>query len=542
MTAMPTRRQATAPVERQLPRRATLLVRISDARDFLDANGHTVTDTEGVDLQIKRGVTFAERLGWMIDKVRVENDVSAFKRKKIMRPNGRYELRTVRPEFQATLDDLASGVQDGLLVSDIDRAMRDPRDFEDLVDVVEQSFPRIPVEAVSGSLKLANDGDVKSSRILVTMANGQSKDTSRRVADRRLAQAEQGKFGGGRRPYGFGVPTGALDVRNRPALDVTRQVPAEAAEIARGFEQTLAGVSMRQQVADLRKRGVPTVTGAEWTAATWRDMLLRPRNAGLAVYKGEIMPGVVLAGVDDEHPPIVSRETWEAVYAKLTSPHRVTNPGPAARWLGSGIYLCGHAECVGLEDRPVMRVGSAGASGNGATRRPAYGCTRKAHLLRAAERLDKHVAAVLIGRMTRPDAVRLVAPEVRVDTAALSTEANAIRQTIIDAGDLFQARVWNKVEYITRRKELEAELDAITAKLNASVNVDPLAELAGKPNAGAIWKGMSLGRQRAILKHAVRVTIGTANPAARPPGWKPGQPYFDAESIRVEWLTEPATR
>jgi site-specific DNA recombinase len=70
--------------------------------------------------------------------------VSAFKRRRIPLPDGRIELRTVRPGFRRALAMLA----DGLIALDLDRAMRDPRDLEDLIDLVEQSSPRIPVEPV----------------------------------------------------------------------------------------------------------------------------------------------------------------------------------------------------------------------------------------------------------------------------------------------------------------------------------------------------------------------------------------------------------
>ena len=74
--------------------------------------------------------------------------VSAFKRRRIPLPDGRTELRTVRPGFRRALAMLADGQADGLIALDLDRAMRDPRDLEDLIDLVEQSSPRIPVEPV----------------------------------------------------------------------------------------------------------------------------------------------------------------------------------------------------------------------------------------------------------------------------------------------------------------------------------------------------------------------------------------------------------
>src|SRR5258708_6350194 len=53
--------------------------------------------------------------------------VSAFKRRRIALPDGRAELRTVRPGFRRALAMLADGRADGLIALDLDRAMRDPR-------------------------------------------------------------------------------------------------------------------------------------------------------------------------------------------------------------------------------------------------------------------------------------------------------------------------------------------------------------------------------------------------------------------------------
>ena len=161
---------------------------------------------------------------------------------------------------------LADGRADGLIAYDLDRAVRDPRDLEDLIDVIEATG-RIRVESVTGTLRLDSDGDITMARVLLAVANKSSRDTARRVARARLRQATNGQFGGGKRPYGF-EPDG-VTVRE-----------SEAAEIRHAADAILAGVSLRQVTASLRDREVPTVTGADWDTQTVRDILLRPRNAG----------------------------------------------------------------------------------------------------------------------------------------------------------------------------------------------------------------------------------------------------------------------
>jgi site-specific DNA recombinase len=139
----------------------------------------------------------AGALGWKVFRVVVENDMipgrdgkvrpaSAFKRRKILTPSGRYELRVVRPGFRDVLDDITTGRVNGLLAEDLDRTVRDPRDLEDLLDACEQT--RASARSLSGSLTLTNGGteaERSMARVMVAMANKASADTARRVADGR---------------------------------------------------------------------------------------------------------------------------------------------------------------------------------------------------------------------------------------------------------------------------------------------------------------------------------------------------------------------
>ena len=121
------------------PRQAIRLTRISDARD---------DDTKGVDAQGEDCDGRAGRIGWTIGPAVThhiaENDTSAFKRKKILLPDGRRELRTVRPGFRQALAMLADGRADGLIAYDLDRAVRDPRDLEDLIERGRVQVPAHP--------------------------------------------------------------------------------------------------------------------------------------------------------------------------------------------------------------------------------------------------------------------------------------------------------------------------------------------------------------------------------------------------------------
>jgi Recombinase len=58
-------------------------------------------------------------------------------------------------------------------------------------------------------------------------------------------------------------------------------VEEEAREIRAMADRLLGGASLGEITRDLRRRGVPTVTGTAWSAAAARDILIRPSLGGV---------------------------------------------------------------------------------------------------------------------------------------------------------------------------------------------------------------------------------------------------------------------
>ncbi|WP_101791106.1 recombinase family protein [Nonomuraea indica] len=301
------------------PKRAILLLRISD-----DKSG----EAAGVARQEEDGRRLAERLGWTIGPdethVIVENDTSAFKRRKITLPDGATALRTVRPGFRRGLDMLAAEQADGLLAYDLDRVARDPRDLEDLIDVVESKYHRIPVESVSGSLRLANDADVTMARVMVAVANKSSRDTARRVSRKHEELAAQGRTGGGGiRPYGY----------ERNGVTIRE----DEAEVIRWMAQRiLDGGTISGIAVELNERGIKPVRSEQWNQRSVWSVLTGPRIAGLRRFRG------VVVG-EAQWPAILDRDTWDAVRAKIAERAAGTS-NVFTRWLTGSLWcsLCGH--------------------------------------------------------------------------------------------------------------------------------------------------------------------------------------------------------
>lgn len=505
----------------RLPQNGLGFARLSDLRLLdLDEDGQAKGNID----QEQRIRDYGRAIGWNITRVIVENDlvrrpdgtikgVSAFKRRKVLLPNGRHEWRTYRPGLRLSLDLLAKGEHDGFIPLDLDRAFRDPRDLEDLIDIAEEYG--VPVESVTGSLKLNNDADITMARVLVAMANKSSRDTSRRVSAARERQARDGEYGGGRRPFGFDED--GIKIR-RDEAKIIKDCSVRIVQAAEADEESERSVTLRSLAGELRAKKVPTVTGARWSAETLRDILLRPRNAGLMVFQGEEI---------GEAPwkPIVPLETFRAVQRILTDPNRRTGPGSAPKYLGTTLFKCGICTDAEFTNPVGVEVTLGG-------RAPRYKCKNEAHLTRNVAHVDKLVVATILARLSRDDAAELLTPaRPEIDMEALRAESAAIRKNLNEmAADQILGRVTKEQLYAATAIG-KTRLDEIASTLNTAVVDSPLKDLIGVDDIEAAWKSLTLAHQRLIVDMLVTVRILPVGQRGR---------GFDPDSVEIRFKKQLA--
>lgn len=455
----------------------------------------------------------ASQLGWTVRKVVIENDLmngsksaSAFKRRalrdragNVIRDEftGKPKMRVWRPGFRSILEAIATRQIQAVLAEDLDRTLRDPYDAEDLLGYVQDTGAY--AASLSGSLTLTaggTDGERMMVGMLVQVKRQESADKMRRAQDGRERQAAHGIWGGGRRPYGFKpVPNPSGNHQNtRLVVD-----EAEAKVIRHCADQVLSktfgepgGNSLKSIAKDLRDRNVPTVTGARWTAESLRDVLVKPTNAGIVVHDGQ-ETDVRLPG-----EPILPEDTYRAVVAKLRDPARST-PGRAPCWLGTNLYRCVCGSVMEIQ--------------GGTTRARTYRCAREGgagavHVRRNAAAVDAFVGAVLIERLSRNDAVDLLAsPTQKVDVKAVRRKVNE-QQEILDGWARDRAEgVCTRDEWLVGTKTARAKLEALQAQLAAVTDRSPLEGIVGAVDVQGTWERLSLGQRRVILAELITVTI-----------------------------------
>jgi DNA invertase Pin-like site-specific DNA recombinase len=266
--------------------RAVVYVRISDDPQGLE---------RGVDRQEADCRALAGDLGLDVVSVFRENDVSAFKQRTVTLPSGERVRRVVRPRFRAMLALLADGGADVMVAYDLDRAVRDPRDLEDLVDA--RTLHGFKVRSVTGSLRLDTDSDVAMARVLVAMANKSSADTARRVARASRQQALEGRWHGGAAPFGYNLEDGSL------VVDGPRAV------LAREAATRVAGGESPYAVArDWNRRGLSAPGGGAWGQRAVTRFLRNPALKGTRVYR-PLLPD----GSKSKDPELVTRGGWEPI-------------------------------------------------------------------------------------------------------------------------------------------------------------------------------------------------------------------------------------
>lgn len=501
--------------EQRTRRRAVIYCRISDDREGRQA---------GVGRQENECRRLAERLGWDVVAILIENDMSAYSGKP-------------RPKYEQLLQMLRGGEADAVLALAPTRLYRRIGDALGFLDLVAE-FDIAVQTAKAGRYDLTTADGRRDARRAAVDNQYESELISERVRDAKAETLAAGGYRGGPRPYGF--ESDGVTIKEDEARFIRDAIDAViSGESLRSIcaAMTLAGartVERRYRQPD-GTRGEPE--SRQWAPEQLRKMLLRPRNAGLIEHHGEIVGKA-------QWDPIVAEEAWRACASILENPERRTTPGNARRWLGGGLYRCGR--CGG-----PLKASSAGArehdkaTGGPGEFQAVYRCRdagRAAHVTRLAVLVDKKVEDAAIARLSRPDARELLLPaEERGPTHRdLAATANTLRAKLDDITEDYNADRITRQQMIKMTEATRKRLAEVTDQMAVRATVSVLASLPlGTPEIAEQWAGYHLDKRRAVIDALMTVTVKRAK-RGRPAGFKPDptgkrRNYFDPESVEIEW-------
>lgn len=447
-------------------------------RQSLDRTGQELAVTR----QRKACRQVAKDRGWTVVGEYADNSLSASKR------------TTRRPGYEQLVTDYHAGRFDAVVVWDLDRLTRQPRQIEDWIDAAEERG--LLLTTVDGQADLSTDNGRLFARIKASVARSEVERKSARQKAGNQQRAEQGRPHPGRRVFGY----------TRDGMTVNE---AEAVEFRRAVEQVKAGVSLRAVVKDWNARGVTTTAGNPWGPTELRRLLGNPRHAGILVHRGAVMGR-------GSWPAIIDEDDHLAVTAVLSDPARRPRGRPRV-YLLSGVARCGACP----PDAPGRLYGRVEARG------ALYVCERAAHLGRKIEPVDDYVQRVIVGRLSMPDAAAVFAtPDTSAQLKELRGQERSLRAKLDGLAAAFADGAIDGTQLRTGSARLRARLEAVQQAMPALVGTPVLAPLAAADDVAAAWEALPVESRREVIGVLAEVTVLPAGRGAR---------VFDPDTVRIRW-------
>lgn len=443
----------------------------------------------GVERQIADCEALAARKGWPVVGHYVDNDVSAY--------SGRY-----RPEYRRLLEDIKDGVVDGVLVWQLDRLHRHPRELEEFFDVVAAAGIAENLATVTGEYDLSSGEGRLMARIVGAVARKESDDKSLRLRRKHAELAARGRLaGGGPRPFGF-------------EEDRLTPRPGEAAVVREIAVRVLAGDSLRSVCVDLNSRGVRTSQGNDWEPSGLKRLLMSARISGRREYGGEFFPAV--------WPPIIPPEQSDRLRRLLRSRTRSSGRAPRRYLLTGGLLRCGLCGAPMVARPTAERVRRyVCAKGPGQA-----GCGR---MSATAEPVEQLVAEAVLLRLDTPEMAAALA-ESHAQQAELAElhDRVAADQAMLDEliADYTDHRI-TRSEWLAARDSIQARIDQNRRRLSRLSPTTAVDEYAGHADLlRPAWAGLPLSRQQAVVRVILDHVV--VHPA------KPGR-GFDPDRFSPVW-------
>ena len=395
-----------------------------------------------------------------------------------------------RPAWDELMDRLERGVSGGVIVFDLERFTRQPKDGERMIDLAGTGLLVLDSES---EYDLTTPNGKKAFRDGINAAAYYSDRLSTRTSRGRKMKAMAGKPNGSQRPFGF-------------EADLVTPREGEAEIIRELTRRSLAGESQNALVSDLEARGVRTSQGKLWTQATLRQLLKRERNCGRIIHT-DLATGVTSVVGHLPGKPIVTEEDFDRLYATFTARRYGSR---VMIYLCSGIAVCGRPDCGKplhgrqRKDQPSYEDGSI--------RRDYYcgpypdrGCGR---IMVDQRGLDEAVEALTIEILADPrhaEAIEVTAREMETEAARLDlaiADAERVAEALADRlgrGEMTRSR------YDIAIRPLDGRIAKLKAERAAIGDLSPQhPPVASREHWQRRWEQADTEERRALLKMALR--------------------------------------
>jgi DNA invertase Pin-like site-specific DNA recombinase len=387
----------------------------------------------------------------------------------------------VRPSYRRMLQDIRDGKIQAVAVWDLDRLHRQPIELEEFILLADEK--RLALASVDRSVDLSTDSGRLFARIKGAVARAEVERKGARQKRANLQTAQRGK-GWGRRAFGYkGLPD-KPDWGDHVNPDL---VPEEAEAIAQGFALVLAGGSLYGVARAWNEAGLLTSQGSNpWDTTSVRRTLQNPRYAGQRTYRGEVVG-------EGDWPVIVDRDTWEAVNYLLDSrksrdfSNETARERPRTHLLG-GILRCGKCgKGLGVGRRQ---------DGPHIYKCKTVGCNS---VSRKAEPLDAWVGHVMVTVLKlEPWLLRTDGSE-KESVQDLQEQITAIELRMKATAEEFKSSSLPPSFLRDQLEDMQSRIDGLRGRIARVIDVDVFEEFVSAKDVEAVWKGLSIDRQRSVI-------------------------------------------
>lgn len=226
-----------------------------------------------------------------------------------------------REAWDELMNRLESGTSGGLIVFDLERFSRQPKDAERMIELAARGLLVLDSES---EYDLTTPNGKKAFRDAINAAAYYSDRLSTRSARGKKLKAMAGEPNSSTRAFGF--EEDRITVREE-----------EAAVIREYSDRALAGEALVPLADELNTRGVLTAQGNPWKNTTLKKMLSRPINCGRITYKSDSETGAPLVVGRLPGEPIVTEEVFDRLCSLFAARHL----GRPTRYLCASLAICG---------------------------------------------------------------------------------------------------------------------------------------------------------------------------------------------------------
>ena len=295
---------------------------------------------------------------------------------------------TDRPDYQAMMERLRTGEFSHLLVWKIDRISRNLLDFASMY----AELKRLGVTFVSKNEQFDTSSAIGGAmlKIILVFAELEREMTAERVSAVMISRASEGKWNGGKIPYGYSYDK---ETKQFEIVDHERRIFNRVWDL---YEEQQSIVYVTRK---LNEAGLCTRSGNAWTSPTIYKLLTSPWYTGSYVYNVReegngytTKPKSEWIVTEDHHPALVDQARYDRMQIMLKRNKRGGHDYSESRVSKNIHIFAGLVKCGLCGEAMTATLGQRRASG---WRPSVYGCrTRRNNNSKCS---NKYISDIVLG-------------------------------------------------------------------------------------------------------------------------------------------------